>query len=267
MSTNQVETFPDRDFLTSVLPRFDAATQAVATAVMVQRRAPEDVARALGVSAWTVSRKLRAFLDIARRQLAVTVATAALVGCGGGAVLPGSGAGKASGTGEQKAAVSAERPGEVERAPGRPEDPLAKPAPLVASSPGAPLARAALPPAVPAIDLEFSEGLAEPSQEQVVAAPEPWRPDAVAEAGSPPVIADVWPDKGPASGGDRVVIRGKDLQAAQVVFGLAPARILESSDERLVVAAPAAGAGRVAIVVTNRDGHYAVAAGAFQYYL
>ena len=266
MSTNQVETFPDRDFLTSVLPRFDAATQVVATAVMVQRRTPEDVARALGVSAWTVSRKLRAFLDIARRQLAVTVATAALVGCGGGAVLPESGAGKASGAGERQAAVSAERAGEVERAPARPEDPLAKSAPRTASSPGAPLARPVLP-AVPAIDLEFSEGLAEPSQEQVVAAPEPWRPDAAAEAGSPPVIADVWPDKGPASGGDRVVIRGKDLQAAQVVFGLAPARILESSDERLVVAAPAAGAGRVAVVVTNRDGHYAVAAGAFQYYL
>jgi IPT/TIG domain len=260
MSTNQFE-FPDRDFLTSVLPRFDGATQAVATGVVVQRLAPEEVARALGVTLWTVSRKLRAFLDIARRQLAVTVATAALAGCGGGAALAEPVAEKGASAGEHRAAVSAaaKRAGEVERAPERPVDVGAKAA--------SPAAAAIAPVAPPAVDLEFSEGLAEPSQEQVVSAPEPWRPSASVEEGSPPVIADVWPDKGPASGGDRVVIRGKDLQAAQVVFGLVPAVILEASDDHLVVAAPAGGAGRVAIVVTNRDGHYAVADGAFQYYL
>ena len=117
-------------------------------------------------------------------------------------------------------------------------------------------------------DLEFSEGLAEPPQQKVVPAPAPWTPAPGAEAGAKPIIEDVWPVKGPVSGGDRVVIRGKNLDAAQVVFGLAPAQIISVSEahDTLTVAVPACGAGQVAIVVTNRDGNYAVAGGTFEYY-
>jgi hypothetical protein len=118
----------------------------------------------------------------------------------------------------------------------------------------------------PGIDLEFNAGLPEPSQEQVVAPPAPWTPSRDAEAGAKPFIEDIWPDKAPASGGDRIVLRGKNLQAAQVVFGLAPAKILDASTDRLTVAAPAASAGEVAIVVTNRDGSYAIAGTPFHYY-
>jgi IPT/TIG domain len=117
------------------------------------------------------------------------------------------------------------------------------------------------------IDLEFTPGLPEPPQDKIVPAPAPWAPEpSVEENAAKPVIDDVWPDKAPASGGDKVVIRGKNLQAAQVVFGLSPARILAQSDDAVTVAAPAAGAGQVAIVVTNRDGNYAVAGSAFRYY-
>jgi hypothetical protein len=116
------------------------------------------------------------------------------------------------------------------------------------------------------IDLEFSPGVQEPSQEEVAPAPPAWKPAADAEGSAKPVIDDVWPDKAPSSGGERVVIRGRNLQTAQIVFGLVPARIIEASDDKVTVAAPAAGAEQVAIVLTNRDGNYAVAANAFQYY-
>jgi hypothetical protein len=118
-----------------------------------------------------------------------------------------------------------------------------------------------------AIDLEFSPGLPEPPQDEVRPAPRPWTPEPSAESASAkPVIEDVWPDKAPASGGEKVVIRGKNLQAAQVVFGLTPAHILGAAEDAVMVAAPPAGAGQVAIVVTNRDGSYAIAGGAFSYY-
>jgi IPT/TIG domain len=119
-----------------------------------------------------------------------------------------------------------------------------------------------------ASDLEFSEGLPEPPQQKVVPAPAPWTPPPEADASAKPVIEDVWPAKGPASGGDRVVIRGRNLLALQVLFGLVPARIISVSESRdtLTVAAPASDAGQVAIAVTNGDGNYAVAGDAFQYF-
>ena len=116
------------------------------------------------------------------------------------------------------------------------------------------------------IDLEFSSGLEEPSQEAVVPAPSAWKPAPDSEAMAKPVIDDVWPNKGPSSGGERVVIRGRNLQAAQIVIGLAPAHIIEASEDKVTIVAPAAGAGAAAIVLTNRDGTYAVATGEFQYY-
>jgi hypothetical protein len=116
------------------------------------------------------------------------------------------------------------------------------------------------------VDLEFSEGLSAPSQEQVVPAPAPWTPAPGAEASASPVIEDVWPVKAPVTGGGKVVLRGKNLQVAQVVFGMAPAKVIEATEDELTVAAPEGSAGEVAIVVTNRDGNYAVAGARFEYY-
>jgi hypothetical protein len=119
-----------------------------------------------------------------------------------------------------------------------------------------------------ALDQEFSPGLAEPAQQQVVPPSPTWRPEPSAEASPIPVVEDMWPHKAPASGGERVVLRGKNLAgAAQVVFGLTPARILSIDAEKdtVTVAAPAASAGKIAIVVTTRDGNYAIVEG-FEYY-
>jgi hypothetical protein len=82
-----------------------------------------------------------------------------------------------------------------------------------------------------------------------------------------PVIEDVWPVKAAAAGGEKVVIRGKNLRTAQVLFGLAPARVVKESEESVTVEAPASSGGeKVGIVVANRDGHYAVAGASFEYY-
>jgi hypothetical protein len=115
------------------------------------------------------------------------------------------------------------------------------------------------------IDLEFTHELPEPPQDAIVPGPARWTPDPAASEHMNPVIEDVWPAKAPASGGDKVVIRGKNLEAAQVLFGVAPAQIVEAAEDHITVAAPSADAGLVAIVVTNRDGNYALAGGAFHY--
>jgi hypothetical protein len=114
-------------------------------------------------------------------------------------------------------------------------------------------------------DLEFSPGLPAPPQQNIVPAAHVWTPSPSAAASAPPVIEGVWPDRGPSSGGDRVVIRGRNLQAAQVVFGLSLAPILSETDETVVVASPGGEEGLAAIVVTNRDGNYAIVAEAFRY--
>ena len=118
----------------------------------------------------------------------------------------------------------------------------------------------------PGIDLEFTEGLVEPPQGSVVQPQAPWAPDPKVAETPKPVIEDVWPDKGAASGGAEVVIRGKNLQPAQILFGLAPARIIRETPESVTVAVPPSGAGHVGVVVTNRDGNYAIAGGSFNYY-
>jgi hypothetical protein len=107
-------------------------------------------------------------------------------------------------------------------------------------------------------------------QEIVTELPQPPPPDA--DPAPTPVIDDVYPSKGRASGGDRVQIRGKNLQAYLVLFGSVPARILDAREVdgamTLTVAAPPARAGpaQVYLVVTNRDGRYAVASDRFQYF-
>jgi rubrerythrin len=72
------EAYPDRAQLAAVLPRFDAATQAVAYGVIVDGMGPEEVAVALGVSRRTIASKLARFLTIARQHAVVAVAVAAL---------------------------------------------------------------------------------------------------------------------------------------------------------------------------------------------
>jgi len=115
------------------------------------------------------------------------------------------------------------------------------------------------------LDLEFNAGLPEPPQQNVVQPPAPWRPDPGADGRAPPVIEEVEPRAGPASGGARVTIRGRNLRVSQVMFGLAPARIVSAGPNAVTVEAPPAGAGAVAIAVTNDDGSYAVAAAMFTY--
>jgi len=141
----------------------------------------------------------------------------------------------------------------------------------VEAAPDAGVALAGAPCGLPAerakaIDLEWNAELPAPPQDQVVPPPAPWRPAARAEAAAPPEIADVWPKEGPEAGGEVVVIKGRNLQPAQVLFGMVPARVLEASPEAVKVAVPGSGAGEVPIVLTNADGAYAVAMHAFRYY-
>jgi hypothetical protein len=115
------------------------------------------------------------------------------------------------------------------------------------------------------LDLEFNAGLPEPPQQNVVQPPAPWRPDPGAEGRPPPIIEEVEPRVGPASGGARVTIRGRNLRASQVMFGLAPARIIRAGPNAVTVEAPPASAGPVLVAVTNEDGSYAVAPAPFTY--
>jgi hypothetical protein len=118
---------------------------------------------------------------------------------------------------------------------------------------------AAQPPAGPAAP-------AEPRAEESPAGQAPRAP------ADPPVIEDMWPDKGPASGGDRVEIRGRNLRPSLVLFGSVPATVLGVREDRGIITLtlelpPArAGAARVYVVVTNADGQYAVAGEKFEYY-
>ena len=75
--------FPDRAALAESLPRFDAATQAVAGGVILEGLDSREVARALGVSQRTVRRKLARFLELTRRNVAMAAAAMALTGCAG----------------------------------------------------------------------------------------------------------------------------------------------------------------------------------------
>jgi RNA polymerase sigma-70 factor (ECF subfamily) len=61
--------FPQRRLVQRVLSRFDAKTQSIAVAVLVDGMEHEEVADALGISRKTVSRKLARFLEHARKYL------------------------------------------------------------------------------------------------------------------------------------------------------------------------------------------------------
>jgi len=107
-------------------------------------------------------------------------------------------------------------------------------------------------------DLEYSPGLPEPTQQAVVPPPEPWRGDPSRE-GPPPVIGEVAPLRLHIAGGDRVLIRGRNLRVVQVMFGNSPARLLSASGSLVAVESPPGRPGLVAIAVTNDDGTWAVA--------
>lgn len=58
---------PDARLARQVLAQFDEATQAIAVGILVEGREAEELARALGVSRRTISRKLERFVTEARR--------------------------------------------------------------------------------------------------------------------------------------------------------------------------------------------------------
>jgi hypothetical protein len=114
-------------------------------------------------------------------------------------------------------------------------------------------------------DLEFSPGTREPRQQTVLPAPTPWRPPPDDGARPPPVIEAVAPRAAKLAGGTRVVIRGRNLRVAQVMFGAAAARIIGATAEAVTVEAPPGKAGQVVIAVTNDDGTWALASEPFTY--
>lgn len=113
-------------------------------------------------------------------------------------------------------------------------------------------------------DLEFTPGLPEPRQQVPRPLPTPWRPPAETEQGPEPVIEGVEPAEVP-SGGGVVVIRGRNLRVAQVMFGALGARITGAGPERVTVVAPPARPGAVRVALTNDDGRFALAEAPFRY--
>jgi IPT/TIG domain-containing protein len=80
-----------------------------------------------------------------------------------------------------------------------------------------------------------------------------------------PQLANVSPPSGHAEGGNEVLITGSGFANAQVMFGTELARVKSQSSNAITVIAPDGIAGRpVTVVVTNRDGTYAVG-GAYAY--
>jgi len=78
-----------------------------------------------------------------------------------------------------------------------------------------------------------------------------------------PVVTQVAPKKGPAAGGQRVQIKGKDLKGATAVsFGSAPATYSVNAAGTLITAVTPAGTpGTVDVVVTCPGGVSAVSPG------
>jgi hypothetical protein len=113
-------------------------------------------------------------------------------------------------------------------------------------------------------DLEFTPGLRQPPVSVVRPYGEPWRRDPSRE-GPSPVIDLVEPRRGRIEGGDRVVLRGRNLRVVEVMFGTTPGRILGANGTVVTVAAPPSAAGPVKIAVTNDDGTWAIASEPFVY--
>lgn len=113
-------------------------------------------------------------------------------------------------------------------------------------------------------DLEYTPGLPEPKQQVVRKTPTTWRPPAEAVTSEAPVIEAMAPSSAPVGGGVKVVLRGRNLRVAQVMFGGKAARITGATPQAITVEAPP-GAGPVRIAVTNSDGTWAVVEQPFIY--
>jgi hypothetical protein len=110
-------------------------------------------------------------------------------------------------------------------------------------------------------------GSAQPSSSvDDVPTPPPSRALPRATTAARPVIRTVSPHAGVDAGGNEVTIKGENLEVAQVLFDSSVARVVsQAPDAVTVVAPPREDMARVSIVVTNRDGSYAVASGAYRY--
>ena len=114
-------------------------------------------------------------------------------------------------------------------------------------------------------DLEFNQGLPEPPQQTVVPPRAPWTAPAEASVNPAPSIEAIFPRAGRSAGGEPITIRGQHLDPMLVMFGVAPATIVQRAQDLLIVAAPPGPPGDAPVVVTNRDGNYAIAAMGYRY--
>jgi hypothetical protein len=80
-----------------------------------------------------------------------------------------------------------------------------------------------------------------------------------------PVIARVSPQAGAPEGGNELTIVGSDFANVQVMVGGQVARVTSQSSNAVTVLAPEGQHGPATVVVTNRDGTYSVAGGAYKY--
>src|SRR5689334_16918171 len=81
-----------------------------------------------------------------------------------------------------------------------------------------------------------------------------------------PQLAAVSPAAGPAEGGTEVTITGSGFANVQVMWGGEVARVTSQSSNAVTVVVPQGSAGAVTtVVVTNRDGSYAVRPSAYRY--
>lgn len=91
-------------------------------------------------------------------------------------------------------------------------------------------------------------------------------PTAVDSSTGTPTITALSPASGPESGGNMVVISGSNFDAAQVLFGSQLAKFAEPPTATMVaVIVPKQNPGTVTVVVTNKDGRYAVQNGGYTY--
>lgn len=87
-----------------------------------------------------------------------------------------------------------------------------------------------------------------------------------AAASTPPTLAAVTPNTGPAAGGTAVIITGTNLDSIMsVTFDGAPATITHQTPSALEVTTPAGQAGVADVVVTTRDGHTLTSTCVFTY--
>ncbi|HET9595542.1 MAG TPA: IPT/TIG domain-containing protein, partial [Anaeromyxobacteraceae bacterium] len=80
-----------------------------------------------------------------------------------------------------------------------------------------------------------------------------------------PQLANVSPASGAPTGGGEVLITGSGFSNVQVMFGGAVARVINQSSNAVTVVVPEGSAGPCTVVVTNRDGAYAVGGSAYTY--